>query len=109
MRKTRKSRRRSQRLALVRPSTPAVTIVSVFITYFCTPLGPRACIGRKFATTEAVCFLAMLLRDWKVEPVLLEGETPAQWRQRVMQAKLVMALAMDDVPLKLTMRERPGV
>ncbi|GLB42270.1 putative cytochrome P450 [Lyophyllum shimeji] len=41
-------------------------------------IGPRACIGRRFATTEAVAFLTMLLRDWEVEPILKQGETKEQ-------------------------------
>ncbi|KAG6829041.1 hypothetical protein H0H87_012774, partial [Tephrocybe sp. NHM501043] len=45
-------------------------------------LGPRMCIGRKFATTEAVAFFTMLLRDWKVEPLLEDGETKETWRGR---------------------------
>ncbi|KDQ08641.1 hypothetical protein BOTBODRAFT_179710 [Botryobasidium botryosum FD-172 SS1] len=46
--------------------------------------GPRACIGRKFSLAEATCFVAMLLRDWRVEVDLAEGETPQQWQRRVM-------------------------
>ncbi|GLB42782.1 putative cytochrome P450 [Lyophyllum shimeji] len=69
-------------------------------------IGPRACIGRKFATTEAVAFLTMLLRDWKVEPILKEGETKEQWRDRVLDAKLVLTLGVSDVPLKFTRRAR---
>ncbi|KAL0565654.1 hypothetical protein V5O48_016370, partial [Marasmius crinis-equi] len=44
--------------------------------------GPRACIGRKFATTEAICFLTMLLRDFKVEPLLERGESLDEWKGR---------------------------
>ncbi|KAJ3878539.1 cytochrome P450 [Lentinula edodes] len=62
-------------------------------------VGPRACIGRKFATTEAVCFLSMLLRDWKVIPKLNVGETEEDWRARVLDAKLVLTLGVRDVPL----------
>ncbi|KAF8830646.1 hypothetical protein HHX47_DHR2000850 [Lentinula edodes] len=62
-------------------------------------VGPRACIGRKFATTEAVCFLSMLLRDWKVIPKLNAGETEGEWRARVLDAKLVLTLGVRDVPL----------
>ncbi|SJL07987.1 uncharacterized protein ARMOST_11346 [Armillaria ostoyae] len=31
--------------------------------------GPRACFGRKFAQVEAMTFLVLFLRDWKVECV----------------------------------------
>ncbi|KAF8882453.1 cytochrome P450 [Infundibulicybe gibba] len=56
---------------------------------------PRACIGRKFATTEAVCFLTMLLRDWR-----------EQWRDRVLDARVVITLGVADVPVKFTRRRR---
>ncbi|KAJ7489683.1 cytochrome P450 [Mycena galericulata] len=48
-------------------------------------LGPRACIGRRFALTEGVAFLSHLLRDWKLHIVLDPGETKVQWRARVMR------------------------
>lgn len=31
--------------------------------------GPRACIGKKFAQVEAMTFLVLFLRNWKVEYV----------------------------------------
>jgi cytochrome P450 len=66
--------------------------------------GPRTCIGRKFATTEAVCFLTLLMRDWRVEAILREGETKAEWQERVLQATLGLSLAVRDVPLRFTRR-----
>ncbi|KAJ3973688.1 cytochrome P450 [Lentinula raphanica] len=62
-------------------------------------LGPRACIGRKFATTEAVCFLSMLLRDWKVMQKLDPGESKEQWKSRVLDAHVGLTLGVRDVPL----------
>jgi len=63
-------------------------------------IGPRACIGRKFAMTEATCFLTMLLCDWRTELKLLDGETPDGWRTRVMQGKLLgMAFGAGNIPL----------
>ncbi|KAG6897035.1 hypothetical protein C0992_004508 [Termitomyces sp. T32_za158] len=69
-------------------------------------IGPRACIGRKFATTEAVAFLTMLLRDWRVEPLLEKGETKEAWRKRVLDAHLVLTLGVTDVPLRFTKRRK---
>ena len=66
--------------------------------------GPRACIGRKFATTEAVCWLTMLLRDFKVEVPFLPDETTEEARNRVLQAQLVMTLQVDPVPIRLVRR-----
>ncbi|KAG1835085.1 cytochrome P450 [Suillus variegatus] len=73
-------------------------------------VGPRSCLGKKFATTEAVCFLVLLLRDWRVEPLLSvnvstgEKETKEEWRKRVMQAKMTITLGVRDVPLTFTKR-----
>ncbi|KAL0570941.1 hypothetical protein V5O48_011025 [Marasmius crinis-equi] len=70
--------------------------------------GPRACVGRKFATTEASCFLTMLLRDWKVEPVLAPGESPKEWKERVLVPSLMFTLSVRDVPVRFVRREREG-
>ncbi|PAV19758.1 cytochrome P450 [Pyrrhoderma noxium] len=67
-------------------------------------VGPRACIGRKFATTEAVCWLSMLLRDFKVEVIMEPGESKQQARDRVLQAQMVMTLAVNPVPIRLIRR-----
>ncbi|KAJ7917203.1 cytochrome P450 [Mycena leptocephala] len=67
-------------------------------------LGPRACIGRKFALTEGVAFLSNLLRDWKLHVVLNAGETRAQWRARVMRGVSGMTLGVGEVPVRLTRR-----
>ncbi|KAF9269583.1 cytochrome P450 [Marasmius fiardii PR-910] len=69
-------------------------------------LGPRGCIGRKFATTEAVCFLAMLLRDFKVEPLLQAGETKDQWKERILDGKIILTLGVLDVPVTFKRRAR---
>jgi cytochrome P450 len=68
--------------------------------------GGRACIGRKFAVTEAVCFLTLLLRDWKVEPMLRKGETKAQWKKRVIEAEVIITLGILDVPLRFRKRSK---
>lgn len=68
--------------------------------------GPRTCIGRKFATTEVVCFLTALLRDYKVEPILRAKETRAEWRARVLDARLVLTLGVKDVPVTFVRRQK---
>ncbi|KAF8345233.1 cytochrome P450 [Amanita rubescens] len=70
-------------------------------------VGARACIGRKFAVTEAVAFLTMLLRDWQVEPMLKTGESKEEWKARLFQPKIGFALGMQDVPVKFTRRQQP--
>ncbi|KDQ07358.1 hypothetical protein BOTBODRAFT_180786 [Botryobasidium botryosum FD-172 SS1] len=67
-------------------------------------LGPRGCIGRKFSLVEATCFLVMLLRDWKVDIDLLGGESPVQWRQRVMTEKAHATLGLGPIPLRFSRR-----
>ncbi|KAJ7772411.1 cytochrome P450 [Mycena metata] len=67
--------------------------------------GPRACIGRRFAVTEGVAYLAHLLLDWKVTVVLKHpGETKAQWRARVMRVDDGLTLGVGSVPVRLTRR-----
>ncbi|PPQ69426.1 hypothetical protein CVT24_001475 [Panaeolus cyanescens] len=68
-------------------------------------IGARACLGRKFAIVESICFLTMLLRDYKVEPLLLPNETRDQWAKRVLDAKLVITLGIKDVPVRLVSRK----
>ncbi|KAJ6576559.1 cytochrome P450 [Mycena vulgaris] len=67
-------------------------------------LGPRACIGRKFAMTEACCFLTHLLRDWRLEIILNKGETRSQWRSRVLDAKVNMTFGVGNLPVRLVRR-----
>ena len=57
---------------------------------------------------EAVCWLTALLRDWRVDVVLDEGETREQWRERVLQAKMVMTLTVNSVPVRLLRRTGAG-
>jgi hypothetical protein len=70
------------------------------------PKGPRACIGRRFATVEATCFLAFLLRDWKVLPILRDGESKEQWESRIMDGRIMITLGVKDIPVRLVKRNR---
>ena len=54
--------------------------------------GPRQCLGRKFSTVEAVCFLSYLLRDWRFDVKLGEGESPEAWQERVMRPVMAITL-----------------
>lgn len=67
-------------------------------------IGPRACIGRKFAQVKAVCWLALLLRDWKIEPLLPPGESQEEWRERVLSAQLILTLTVASVPVRFVRR-----
>lgn len=69
-------------------------------------IGPRSCIGRKFAQVEALTFLALFLRDWKVDVALGPGETRAQYRERVMEQATMIGLAfgVKSIPLRISKR-----
>lgn len=68
--------------------------------------GPRACIGRKFAHTEALSLLAHFLRDWVLDVDLAPGETRSQYEERVMKtgAYAGTILPIDTIPLKIRKR-----
>ncbi|KXN80680.1 Cytochrome P450 4d8, partial [Leucoagaricus sp. SymC.cos] len=68
-------------------------------------IGPRACLGRKFGMTESVAFLTLLLRDWRVEPLLSAGETREQWGERVLDAEFKITLGVASMPIRLTRRD----
>lgn len=70
-------------------------------------LGPRGCIGRKFATIEAVSFLTLFIRDWKVEPLLRKGESLEAWKERVLDAQMLVTLGVKDTPIRLVRRHKP--
>jgi len=98
--------------------TPLARSASVCVAFFHLPPpafpnsyfpGPRACIGRKFATTEAVCFLTLLLRDFSIHPTMRPGETKEAWQNRVLNAKLTLTLGVEDVPLKFIRRVKKPV
>ncbi|GAW20478.1 hypothetical protein ANO14919_099840 [Xylariales sp. No.14919] len=46
--------------------------------------GARDCPGRKFSQVEFVATIASLFRDWRVDPVVFEGETVEAARERVL-------------------------
>ncbi|KAF7328370.1 Cytochrome P450 [Mycena venus] len=67
-------------------------------------LGPRVCIGRRFALTESVSFLSHLLCDWRLHAVLQPGETKPQWRRRVLRGLGGLLFGVGRVPVRLTRR-----
>jgi len=68
-------------------------------------VGPRTCLGKKFALTESIAFLALLLRDFEVQPLLEPGENIDEWKQRVMgQVSIAMTLGVNNTPVRLVRR-----
>jgi len=70
--------------------------------------GPRTCLGHKFAKVEAVAFLTLLMREWRIEPVLEGGESREEWRSRVLEPRIDLTIKFADMPLKLIRREIEG-
>ncbi|KAG8808633.1 hypothetical protein FRC17_003861 [Serendipita sp. 399] len=73
--------------------------------YSAFSLGNRVCIGKKFALTEGVCFLANVMRDYEVEPWLQHGETLEMWKERVLN-EVKCELTMTLVSSPVTFRRR---
>ncbi|KAF8997630.1 cytochrome P450, partial [Cyathus striatus] len=68
--------------------------------------GPRACVGRKFAHTEAVTFLAHLLYDWELHVDLKDGESVQDYKNRVLGNARMIGTAFCICPVGLTMKRR---
>ncbi|KAH8097088.1 cytochrome P450 [Cristinia sonorae] len=89
----------------LRWSNSSETSTNLFDQFLGFSTGPRVCVGKRFATFEAVCWLTLIMRDWKVDVKLNEGETREQWRERVMKPVMLATMRMDgDVPLTFTRR-----
>jgi cytochrome P450 len=68
-------------------------------------VGTRSCIGRKFALTEGICFLANVLKRYEVRPLLAEGETLQGWKDRVLTSiKIKMTLNIKEAPVTFVRR-----
>lgn len=69
-------------------------------SYTAFSVGPRACIGRRFALTESLAFIANVLRDYSVEPLLKDGESQDAWKERVLgKAAIKLTLSIAEAPL----------
>ena len=64
----------------------------------------RIGIGRRFAITEATCFLAKLVRDWRVEILTRGGESEAQWEAKYMEGRAVTNFGIAEMPVRLVRR-----
>ncbi|KAG6869027.1 hypothetical protein C0993_005686 [Termitomyces sp. T159_Od127] len=68
--------------------------------------GPRACIGRRLAFTEAIGILALFLRDWTLDIDLAPGETRSQYEERVMVIGPYAGTLAPIAPLRLKITKR---
>ncbi|KAH9963634.1 cytochrome P450 [Russula dissimulans] len=50
--------------------------------------------------------LTFLVRDWIIEPIMNPGETGEQWRERMMQAEIMITLKVKPLPVRLKRRAR---
>ncbi|ROV91192.1 hypothetical protein VMCG_09333 [Cytospora schulzeri] len=71
-------------------------------TYLAWSGGARDCVGRKFSQVEFVAVMASLFRDWRVGPVLADGESPESARKRVLEL-----IEMDSAPVLLLQMLHP--
>ncbi|KAJ6587211.1 cytochrome P450 [Mycena vulgaris] len=69
--------------------------------------GPRACLAKKFTHLEALCFLVLFLRDWRVSIPLPAGESMEEYEERVMgnAGRVGLAFGVRSISLKLTRRK----
>lgn len=73
--------------------------------YTAFSVGPRSCIGKKFAVTEAIAFLSNLLRDYSVEPLLKDGENLESWKERVLgRTEVKLTFSISEAPLRFRKR-----
>lgn len=73
-------------------------------TFIAWSEGARSCPGRKFAQVEFVATMAALFRNFRADPVLRAGETPAIARKRVLDV-----VKNSNVELLLQMRDPDSV
>lgn len=72
-------------------------------TFLAWSMGARDCVGRKFSQVEFVAVMATLFRDWKVEPVLKDGEkTLDEARTRILEQ-----IETDSAPVLLLQMLHP--
>lgn len=73
--------------------------------YFAFSAGQRACIGKKFAEVEMVCFLAHFIHRFRVSAIpAFDGETKDQMEKRLISAKEEVTILPDEWSMKLEKR-----
>lgn len=83
---------------VITTSGPDTEIFSAF------SVGQRACLGRRFATAEALAFLSMFLRDWKVLPQRKGGVKEERKANQELQAEILLTLGVENVGIELVRR-----
>jgi cytochrome P450 len=73
--------------------------------YTAFSIGPRTCLGRKFSLTEGVCWIAHIMKNFTVEPLLAEGEDLNTWKQRNLE-KGIFKLSFSIGGSPLTFKRR---
>ncbi|KAG9026657.1 hypothetical protein FRB95_008627 [Tulasnella sp. JGI-2019a] len=72
-------------------------------------LGPRACMGKRFAEVEAMTVITLIVRRYKLTVDTkrfpdIPGETKLERRERVLKVKLPFMITPCGIPLVLTRR-----
>jgi cytochrome P450 len=68
-------------------------------------MGPRSCIGRRFAEVEMLSFVCALVKMFKITPVALAGETEGEVRKRYMTTKEKLTIGSLSWDVRLEKRE----
>ena len=68
--------------------------------------GPRSCVGRRFAHAEALCYFALLLRDWKLDVVRHKGGSIEDCKQRILDScgRIGISFGIGPLSIKFTRR-----
>ena len=76
------------------------------VTQTLTLIVNLGCLGRRFAHVEAICFLANLLREWRLDVELEGGETRGEYEKRILEKAVVggLSLGIGSVSVRLTRR-----
>ncbi|PVF91731.1 cytochrome P450 [Serendipita vermifera] len=62
--------------------------------------GPRTCLGRKFSLTEGVCWIAHIMKNFTVAPLLANGEDLQGWKKRVLDTgSFGFSFSVNEAPL----------
>ncbi|PVF92167.1 cytochrome P450 [Serendipita vermifera] len=73
--------------------------------YTAFSIGPRTCIGRKFTLAEGVCWVAHVIKNFAVGPLLADGEDLDDWKHRnLAKGEFKLTFAVGGAPLTFTRR-----
>ncbi|KAK7890212.1 hypothetical protein LTR67_008097 [Exophiala xenobiotica] len=92
-----------QRWVMIDPETGKETLAPPppGAAYIPWAVGPRVCLGKKFSQVEFVAVIAMLLRSYRLKPLVIEGKMKTEE-----QAKQALIDVMYDTTTRVTVSMR---